>query len=57
MVVHSSVFAWRIPWTALEGYSPWGCKESDTAEQQTLLLWEERGIGHLQEQSLPKLTH
>ena len=26
---HSGVLAWRIPWTV----SPWGCKESDTAEQ------------------------
>ena len=29
---HCSIFAWRIPngqWS-LEGYSPWGCKESDT---------------------------
>ena len=26
---HSSILAWRIPWTV---YSPWGCKESDTTE-------------------------
>ena len=26
MVTHSSVLAWRIPWTE----EPWGCKESDT---------------------------
>ena len=26
---HSSVLAWRIPWTI---YSPWGCKESDMTE-------------------------
>ena len=32
MATHSSILAWRIPWT---GYSPWGCKESDTAEQLT----------------------
>ena len=26
--------AWKIPWTrSLAGYSPWGPKESDTAEQ------------------------
>ena len=24
---HSSILAWRIPWTI-----PWGCKESDTTE-------------------------
>ena len=28
MAPHSSLLAWRIPWA--EGYSPWGCKESDT---------------------------
>ena len=33
MDTHSSIFAWRIPWTKeLMGYSPWGHKESDTAE-------------------------
>ena len=27
---HSSIPAWRIPWTrSLEGYSPQGCKDSD----------------------------
>ena len=37
MATHSSILAWRIPWTEkLVGYSPWGCKESDTIEQQTL---------------------
>ena len=34
------VFAWRIPWTEdLVGYSPWGYKESDTAEQLTVSLF------------------
>ena len=34
MVTHSSILAWRIPWTEEPGglYSPWGCKESDTTE-------------------------
>ena len=33
MATHSSILAWVIPWTdCLEGYSPWGPKESDTAE-------------------------
>ena len=36
MATHSSILAWRIPWTEEPGsYSPWGGKESDTAEQQT----------------------
>jgi len=33
MAIHSSIIAWRIPWTrSLAGYSPWGHKESDTTE-------------------------
>ena len=33
MATHSSVLAWKIPWTGkLAGYSPWGCKELDKAE-------------------------
>ena len=30
---HSSILAWRIPWTI---YSPWGRKESDKTEQLSL---------------------
>ena len=30
---HSSILAWKIPWTV---YSPWGLKESDTTEQHSL---------------------
>ena len=27
MATHSSILAWRIPWTEnLAGYRPWGCK-------------------------------
>ena len=29
MATHSSIRAWKIP-QAQMGYSPWGCKESDT---------------------------
>ena len=29
---HSSILAWRIPWT------PWGCKELDTTEPLSLSL-------------------
>ena len=33
MATHSSVLAWEISWKrSLEGYSPWGRKESDTTE-------------------------
>ena len=31
MATHSSILAWRIPWTVY----PWGCKESDTTEWLT----------------------
>ena len=34
MATHSSFLAWKIPWTEEPvGYSPWGCKESDTTER------------------------
>ena len=34
MATHSSILAWRIPWTGEPmGYSPWGHKELDTTEQ------------------------
>ena len=35
MATHSSILAWRIPMDkrSLAGYSPWGCKESDTTKQ------------------------
>ena len=29
---HSSILAWRIPWTEEPGYSPWGLKELDATE-------------------------
>ena len=30
---HSSILAWKIPWTEEPGsYNPWGHKESDTNE-------------------------
>ena len=34
MATHSSILAWRIPWTeeSLVGYSPWGRRESDTTK-------------------------
>ena len=32
MATHSSIHAWRIPWTEQPGYGPWGRKESDTTE-------------------------
>ena len=39
MAIPSSILAWRIPWTeSLAGYSPWGCKGSDTTEQLTHIV-------------------
>ena len=33
MATHSSILAWRIPWTEEPaGYSPWDCKEVDMTE-------------------------
>ena len=34
MTTHSSILAWRIPWTEEPGmqYNPWGLKESDRTE-------------------------
>ena len=34
-VTHSSILAWRIPWTL---YSPWVCKESVVTERLSLSL-------------------
>ena len=37
MATHSSILAWRIPWTEEPGklHSSWGCKKSDTTERLT----------------------
>ena len=39
IATHTSILAWRIPWTEKPaGYSPWDRKELDTTEQLTLSL-------------------
>ena len=39
MATHSSILAWRIPWTEeLGGLQSMGCKESDTTEKLHFLL-------------------
>ena len=38
---HPSVLAWRIPWII---YSPWSCKESDTAERLSLSIFFEVSV-------------
>ena len=41
VATHSSILAWRIPWTEdIVGHSPWGCKESDMTERLTLSLFK-----------------
>ena len=39
MVTHSSILAWRIPWTEEHGglHSPWNLKELDTTEHAHIL--------------------
>ena len=33
MATHSSILAWRIPWTAsMAGYNPWGHEDLDMTE-------------------------
>ena len=32
MATHSSILAWRIPWTEPGGLQPWGRKQSDMTE-------------------------
>ena len=43
MATHSSILAWKIPWTEERAwqatYSPWGLKESDRNEQLTLFTF------------------
>ena len=38
IATHSSILAWKIPWTEEPGrlHKPWGCKESDMTEQLSM---------------------
>ena len=37
MATHSSILAWKVPWTEEPGgYGPWGLTESDTTEQLSM---------------------
>ena len=38
MATHSSILAWRIPWTEDPGCNPCGRKESDTIDAGVFLL-------------------
>ena len=41
IVTHSSILAWKIPWTEEPGigYHPWGHKQSDMTKQLYLLTY------------------
>ena len=48
MTTHSSILAWRIPWTEEPGgLSSIGCKESDMTQQLTLSLLSSLEAGDL----------
>ena len=37
IAIHSSILAWKVPWTkSLEGCIPWGRKELDMTEQLSI---------------------
>ena len=48
MATHSSILAWRIPWTEEPGgtYSPWGHKALDTTEREPLSSTKKEDNGH-----------
>ena len=46
IATHSSILAWRIPWTEERGgLQPWGGKESDMTEQLTHTCGKEERVG------------
>ena len=57
MATHSSILAWRIPWTEVPaGYGPQGGKESDTTEvtQRTRLHLSDLQYTHYKKWELKK---
>ena len=43
--VHSSILAWRIPWTEKPWRaSPWGCKELDMTKELTFSLSDQEEL-------------
>ena len=55
METHSSILAWRIPWTERPGagYRPWGRKESDTTER---LYFLSLSLSHNYQNALQKYS-
>ena len=57
MATHSSITAWRIPWTEEPGsYSPWCHKETDTTEVTEHTHLTNRVLGNNEVQP-PRLGH
>ena len=58
MATHSSILAWRIPWTEEPvGYSPWSRKVSDTSlTSLTQIIQYCKDINVLSEVILPIIT-
>jgi len=58
MATHSSILAWRIPWTEEPvGYSPWSPKESDISlTSLTQIIQYCKDINVLSEVILPIIT-
>jgi len=58
MATHSSILAWRIPWTEEPGsQSPWGHKESDMTKQHTHThAHHYSGLTYVQKKTCPNLT-
>ena len=40
MASHSSILAWKIPWTEEPGYSPWGQKKLLTTETTNIFTFK-----------------
>ena len=53
MATHSSILAWRIPWT--EEHSPWGLQESDTTWHSTAHRTQRTMTGHRVKEGGPLL--
>ena len=49
MTTHSSILAWKIPWTEEPGglYRPWGCKELDMTDVTQHAYPQQKKLPHL----------
>ena len=57
MATHSSILAWRIPWTEEPGsYSPWGGKELDMIENRSRVIRKQFGNKPMQFSSVQSLS-